>query len=288
MNCGKPDDSLDIPISVNDLGEGLNKCYLNARQLLADAELIMAESKESMSSLSLLVLAVEEVAKIEILLSTLIKKGGEPVTQRDVDSAFRSHTKKLPASLKYLRRSAVLFHNDPHEFEHPMRVLNDAKMSGFYVDIKDGKFISPNEQEFPIAVSVVATIPMLIDAVGTNCETAESAIAFVQHLVDRLQIEERPDLALEAFVFSVSYGAYPEKLVTLREFYAREDRRLDALENVVAEWPDSDDLKDLIGELHLMTEEAREEEAAQLRAVAERNARRMATELIALMSETGD
>ena len=81
-------------LSVEEIGRGMHKSYLNARGLIEDAEVLL--EKRPGRAISLAVLAVEEIGKVILLAEAAARAASSPVwwevMRRELD--LLSHNQK--------------------------------------------------------------------------------------------------------------------------------------------------------------------------------------------------
>jgi AbiV family abortive infection protein len=140
-------------LSVDEIGKGMHKSFRNATGLLEDADLLFEHRPER--SLSLAVLALEEIAKIVLLANAAARAARSTVTWKEIedDLNIRSHKHKQVVFAAY--GSAILdrLASKDRRESHYERVvpggigplLDYMKQLGFYVDVANGHFISPTE-----------------------------------------------------------------------------------------------------------------------------------------------
>lgn len=140
-------------LSVDEIGRGMHKSFKNACALIDDAELLLASSPGR--SLSLAVLAIEEIAKIVSLASVAARAARSPISWKKAQkkSKLFSHEYKQAVFANYgkriLDKSASERGKDTY-YENIVPadicpLLDFFKQLGFYVDVVQGKFTSPEE-----------------------------------------------------------------------------------------------------------------------------------------------
>ncbi|MFC1888959.1 AbiV family abortive infection protein [Thermodesulfobacteriota bacterium] len=139
-------------LSNEEIGKGMHKSFVNAGELVEDAELLFAHRPAR--ALSLAILALEETAKTVLLTNAAAKARNKNISWSELekDLKLRSHAHKQAVFFAYgktiLEKLEVEGENLFTEESLPggMGPLLDwMKQLGFYVDVADGKFISPME-----------------------------------------------------------------------------------------------------------------------------------------------
>lgn len=147
-------------IEISSIYEGMRLCCNQATQLICDADLLLNNNSYS-TAYSLYQLASEESSKIRILLRLAIEKNSGIILldeQRGkyFSKLFRNHLEKI----KLNATSDQNFNELADKINFPKYREDDSiqkeidnpkesdllKQNGFYVDIKDSKFISPKTQ----------------------------------------------------------------------------------------------------------------------------------------------
>jgi AbiV family abortive infection protein len=137
--------------------EGIKKCYANGDSLLNDA-FTLGESKKFSRAYTLGQLAIEEFAKVPLLLSVLIERlEGNNVDYDKYEKTFKDHTLKTELGIdweiamwKHYKQETGKDFVDKlidksNEYRHQLKELNDLKNESLYVSIKDNEFQSPTE-----------------------------------------------------------------------------------------------------------------------------------------------
>jgi AbiV family abortive infection protein len=140
-------------LSVDEIGRGMHKSFINANELIEDADILIAHRPER--AISLAVLALEEIAKIILLANAAASASKSMVSWKEIedDLNLRSHKHKQAIFAAY--GSALLnklFSAEGKESYYEQMVpggigllLDYMKQIGFYVDVANGQFISPKE-----------------------------------------------------------------------------------------------------------------------------------------------
>ena len=140
-------------LSVDEIGRGMHKSFINARGLIEDAETLL--EKRPGRAISLAVLAIEEIGKVVLLANAARLAGKSPVEwkviQKDLD--LRSHHNKQTVFAAYgralLNRVASKM-GKPGFYQEEVpagiaHLLDLFKQLGFYVDAAHGQFTCPDE-----------------------------------------------------------------------------------------------------------------------------------------------
>jgi AbiV family abortive infection protein len=140
-------------LTVDEIGRGMHKSFVNARELIEDAETLL--QKRPGRAISLAILAIEEIAKVVLLANAAVRTLRGPVDWNAVQEELnlRSHRDKLTIFAIYgralLDRMDAKGEKNPfYEYQLPAGIaplLDLLKQLGFYVDVGDGRFMSPNE-----------------------------------------------------------------------------------------------------------------------------------------------
>ena len=140
-------------LSIDEIGRGMHKSYKNAADLIADAELLLEHRPER--ALSLAVLAIEEIAKVVLLMNAAVRARRSTISWKDIQEKLdlRSHRHKQAVFAAYgrviLDKMASIAGKDmSYKQEVPSGIgpmLDYMKQLGFYVDVVNGQFISPAE-----------------------------------------------------------------------------------------------------------------------------------------------
>lgn len=137
-------------LSNEEIGKGMHKSFINARELVEDAKLLLPNRPAR--ALSLAILALEETAKIVLLTNAAAKARNKSIPWGEVekDLKLKSHLHKQEAFSAYGKaildkleaKGGNVFKDDT--LPGGMGPLLEwMKQPGFYVDVAYGKFISP-------------------------------------------------------------------------------------------------------------------------------------------------
>jgi AbiV family abortive infection protein len=139
-------------IDTEEIGRGMNLCFTNAEALIEDAKILRISRPGR--SISLAVLALEEIGKIFLLVNVAavsseelipwkrIQKDLKLKSHRAKQTAFAVYGKNLLDKLKWEESSGYSKTRIP---ESIINLLDRFKQLGFYVDSFNGQFISPIE-----------------------------------------------------------------------------------------------------------------------------------------------
>ena len=137
-------------LSVDEIGCGMHKCFINACELIQDAELLLEPRPGR--ALSLAVLAIEEIAKTVLLANAAARAAKTPLSWKDLeeDLDLRSHKHKQAVFAAYGEALLNKIQEEGTWYEQKVPgglspLLDYMKQLGFYVDVANGKFISPGE-----------------------------------------------------------------------------------------------------------------------------------------------
>ena len=140
-------------LSVDEIGMGMHKSFINASELIEDADIMLVHRPER--AISLAVLALEEIAKIILLANAAARASKFMVSWKEIedDLNLRSHKHKQAIFAAYgsaiLNKLASAEGNKSY-YEQMVPggielLLDYMKQLGFYVDVANGQFISPKE-----------------------------------------------------------------------------------------------------------------------------------------------
>lgn len=140
-------------LSVDEIGRGMHKSFINASELIEDADIMLVHRPER--AISLAVLALEEIAKMILLANAAARASKFMVTWKEIedDLNLRSHKHKQAIFAAYgsaiLNKLASTEGNKSY-YEQMVPggielLLDYMKQLGFYVDVANGQFISPKE-----------------------------------------------------------------------------------------------------------------------------------------------
>jgi len=140
-------------LSLDEIGRGMHKSFMNACELIEDAETLL--EKRPGRAISLAVLAIEEIAKIVILASAAARAAGGPVKGKIIQREMNLHSHRNKLTLFTIYGSLVLDLTVSGGEKQPfykkklpaglVPLLNLLKQWGFYVDIARDQFMSPDE-----------------------------------------------------------------------------------------------------------------------------------------------
>ncbi len=154
-----------------ELVRGAEVCFANAEQLFQEASLLR-EHKHFCRSIFLHQIAMEECAKVDMIggAATALTLG-HPVDLNALEKGFRDHKAKNFTNAYMAKASeaevAAREANDNkaaiEAFENSQRqihgYLNTAKNASMYVDIKDGKFVAPEDvvtEELALQIAAIS------------------------------------------------------------------------------------------------------------------------------------
>jgi AbiV family abortive infection protein len=139
-------------LSNEEIGKGMHKSFINARELIEDAELLL--SHRPARALSLAILALEETAKTVLLTNAAAKARDKNIPWGELEKnlKLRSHAHKQAVYSAYGNAILNKLKNEDEDVfaEESLPggigpLLEWMKQLGFYVDVANGKFISPKE-----------------------------------------------------------------------------------------------------------------------------------------------
>jgi AbiV family abortive infection protein len=154
-----------------ELVRGAEVCFANAEQLFQEASLLR-ERKHLSRSIFLYQIAMEECAKVDMIGEAATGLTlGHPVELEGLEKAFRDHKAKnfsnaymskasdaeMAAREANDRKAASAAFEESQQEIH--RFLNTAKNASMYVDLKDGKFVSPDDivnEEGALAIAALS------------------------------------------------------------------------------------------------------------------------------------
>jgi AbiV family abortive infection protein len=194
-------------MTLEEIGRGMHKCYLNARSLIEDANTLLPSRPAR--AISLAVLAMEETAKIFLLTNAAAKvtKGSVPWSEIEKSLRLLSHENKQRAFLAYgqniLSDTLKSVGEKLYKEELPTNIaplLDWFKQLGFYVDVGEGKFMTPDEfgaANIKWAHWLIDTAIERLDSIKKMHETEESSIKVVKragelaHLIEQSKNEQQ-------------------------------------------------------------------------------------------------
>lgn len=139
-------------VTAEEIGRGMHKSFKNASGLIEDAEILL--DGRPARALSLAVLAIEEIAKVVLLTNAAAGAVSGPLSWNKVQALLdlKSHRKKQAVFAAYgkaiLDKLGGADGKSFYEESIPGGIgplLDFMKQLGFYVDVADGKFVSPDE-----------------------------------------------------------------------------------------------------------------------------------------------
>jgi len=190
-------------LSNEAIGKGMHKSFVNAGELLEDAELLLPHRPAR--ALSLAILALEETAKTVLLTNAAAKARNKNITWSELekDLKLRSHAHKQAVFSAYgkaiLEKLEVEGENLFTEESLPggMGPLLDwMKQLGFYVDVADGKFISPMEfgsDDADWARWLIAVVKQRLDSFEKLHSTEEKSIKVAKKAGELVEIIASPN-----------------------------------------------------------------------------------------------
>jgi AbiV family abortive infection protein len=133
---------------------GINKTLANAIALYEDAEILLKNERYS-RAYTLYQLSIEEVGKIILIYNFLIYQNIQDISeQKKIKREFTNHKSKTQHSIGLDILLAFLISDQElkkkilyqvHKQQNELEQLNLLKNSSLYTDIKNGKFIQPQE-----------------------------------------------------------------------------------------------------------------------------------------------
>src|SRR5579883_2034183 len=155
---------------LTELVRGAEVCFANAEQLFQEASLLR-EHKHFSRSIFLHQIAMEECAKVDMIGAAATGMTlGHPVDLQALEKAFRDHKAKNFSNAYMAKASeaemAAREANDSKAasaaFEESQReihgFLNTTKNASMYVDLKDGRFVSPDDTVDEEGALVIAAL----------------------------------------------------------------------------------------------------------------------------------
>lgn len=123
------------PIPINEMIDGAVICLKNANRLTDDSTLAFDNERYS-TSISLSVLALEEMGKVYLLLDAT--KNNRSITKKIWHDEFESHIKKLQSLPNYLstfvENQSTTSKKELERFTIFLKLLSQKKLESFYVD----------------------------------------------------------------------------------------------------------------------------------------------------------
>lgn len=135
------------PLSDHEIAVGMHLSFKNAQELHEEAHLLYRNQRLG-RTLSLLVLALEELGRIPILLNAIYIGQDDIGTWKRFWAGLRRHALKQGVWTAYGKQLAEQGHPDAAYFTtlpaDYVPLLDRYKQCGFYVTCFDGNFISPD------------------------------------------------------------------------------------------------------------------------------------------------
>lgn len=133
------------PLNNDQIASGLHFCYCNACDLLDEAKLLLQHRKLA-RSFALLVLSLEELAKIPLLSNAVLLRDSDAKAWKTFWKAFSSH--KLKQNIWSIYGKSPLLTERRHYYENSypktLPSLDRVKQLSFYVDyLSDATAIKP-------------------------------------------------------------------------------------------------------------------------------------------------
>lgn len=123
------------PIPIDEMIDGAVVCLKNANRLTDDSTLAFDNGRYS-TSISLSVLALEEMGKVYLLLDAT--SNNRSITKKIWNDEFESHTKKLQSLPNYLstfvENQSTTSKKELERFMLFLKLLSKKKLESFYVD----------------------------------------------------------------------------------------------------------------------------------------------------------
>lgn len=185
-------------LTLDEIGRGMHKSFRNAHSLIEDANLLL-ESRPG-RALSLAVLSLEETAKVFLLANAAAKAANGPLRWREVERhlELRSHQAKQQVFAAYGRRVLARIYQAQgkelykHELPGELTPLLDRlKQLGFYVDVADGRFVSPDEfgaENREWAEWLIGAVRERLDSIEHLHATEDSSVRVARRSVDLARI----------------------------------------------------------------------------------------------------
>jgi len=140
-------------LSVDEIGRGMHKSFINARELIEDAETLL--DKRPGRAISLAVLAIEEIGKVVLLANAAVRAAKAPVEWKVIQEELdlRSHQHKQTIFAAYgrtLLNDLASGKGKPSFYDNEVPggiapLLDLFKQLGFYVDAGNARFTCPDE-----------------------------------------------------------------------------------------------------------------------------------------------
>lgn len=150
-------------VSDKELETGIDKSLSNARELIAEGDILLEGNKFS-RAYCLYQLATEEIGKSRLLFALIMNRQiGESINYKDTDREFTHHQTKSKSALVFEIIAFLVMYSNQHdksaderkkrfqeaisnvENENDVQELNFFKNASLYVGLHDGSFVSPSE-----------------------------------------------------------------------------------------------------------------------------------------------
>ena len=135
------------PLNDEKAAIGMHYCFLNAKDLYEDAKLLKKNKRYS-RAFSLLILSLEELAKIPILLNTIFYSKDDDKKWNAFWKSFNTHSDKQIMWSFYGEYLEKYFNNYSFEDRYPpglQPLLEKGKQLCFYVNFFENDFIKPDD-----------------------------------------------------------------------------------------------------------------------------------------------
>lgn len=135
------------PLNDEKAAIGMHYCFLNAKDLYEDAKLLKKNKRYS-RAFSLLILSLEELAKIPILLNTIFYPKDDDEKWNAFWKSFNTHSDKQIMWSFYGEYLEKYFNNYSFEDRYPpglQPLLEKGKQLCFYVNFFENDFIKPDD-----------------------------------------------------------------------------------------------------------------------------------------------
>jgi AbiV family abortive infection protein len=141
-------DKLDSgALTDEQIAGGMHLSFKNAQELYEDA-LLLFKNERLGRTLSLLILALEELGRIPALVNAVLISRTDEHTWKKFWDGLRRHHLKQGVWTAYGRQLAESGHDDARYFKllplNQVALLDKFKQCGFYVTCFDGDFLTPN------------------------------------------------------------------------------------------------------------------------------------------------
>jgi AbiV family abortive infection protein len=135
-------------ISDEEIARGMHLSFVNAQNLLEDAELLYKNERFGRAQ-ALLVLALEEIGRIPMLLNAMVIESSDEKQWAAFWKQVRQHCAKQGVWVAYGKGLAAAGHPDAKFFgprlpEGDERLIDRLKQCGFYLSFFERSFLLPN------------------------------------------------------------------------------------------------------------------------------------------------